>query len=67
MPPAGRAHAAGEARVAARRPSFLRQRASFDDLDRAAAEQSDLQAARSLNRARDELFRNIHGIVPAAA
>ena len=47
--------------------SFLRQGASFDDLDRAAAEQSGLQAAKTLQRARDELFRKIHGIVPAAA
>ena len=47
--------------------SFLREGVTFDDLDRAAAAQSDLQAAKALKRARDELFRKIHGIVPAAA
>ena len=46
---------------------FLRDGVTFDDLDRAASAQSDLQAAKSLKRARDELFRKIHGIVPAAA
>ena len=46
---------------------FLRENASFDALDRAAAAQTDLQAAKSLNRARDELFRKVHGAVPAAA
>ena len=46
---------------------FLREGASFDDLDRAAAAQSGLQAAKALNRARDELFRKIHGAAPAAA
>ena len=47
--------------------SFLRHGVGFDDLDRAAAAQSGLQAARTLQRARDALFRKIHGIVPAAA
>ena len=46
---------------------FLREGASFDDLDRAASAHSDLQAAKALNRARDELFRKVHGAVPAAA
>ena len=46
---------------------FLRENASFDALDRAAAAQTDLQAAKSLNRARDDLFRKVHGAVPAAA
>ena len=45
---------------------FLRRGASFDDLDRAAAAQSGLQAAKALKRARDELFRKVHA-VPAAA
>ena len=36
--------------------AFLREGASFDDLDRAAAAQSGLRAAKALNRARDELF-----------
>ena len=47
--------------------SFLREGAGFADLDRAAAAQTDMQAAKSLNRARDELFRKVHGAVPAAA
>ena len=47
--------------------SFLKGGARFDDLDRAAAAQTDMQAAKSLNRARDELFRKVHGAVPAAA
>ena len=47
--------------------SFLREGVSFDDLDRAASAQSDLQAAKALKRTRDELFRKIHGVVPAAA
>ena len=47
--------------------SFLRDGVTFDDLDRTASAQSDLQAARALKRARDGLFRKIHGIVPAAA
>ena len=46
---------------------FLRESASFNALDRAAAAQTDLQAAQALNRARDELFRKVHGAVPAAA
>ena len=46
---------------------FLRQGVRFDDLDRAAAAHSDLQAAKALNRARDELFRKVHGTVPVAA
>ena len=46
---------------------FLRAGVGFDDLDRAASAQSDLQAAKALNRARDELFRKVHGPVPAAA
>ena len=46
--------------------AFLRRGASFDDLDRAAAAQSGLQAAKALKRARDELFRKVHA-VPAAA
>ncbi len=37
--------------------SFLKEGAGFDALDRAAAAQTDMQAAKSLNRARDELFR----------
>ena len=47
--------------------SFLKEGAGFADLDRAAAAQTDMQAAKSLNRARDELFRKVHGAVPAAA
>ena len=47
--------------------SFLRDGVTFDDLDRAASAQSDLQAAKALKRARDGLFRKIHGAVPAAA
>ena len=47
--------------------SFLKEGAGFDALDRAAAAQTDMQAAKSLNRARDELFRKVHGAVPAAA
>ena len=47
--------------------SFLREGAGFADLDRAAAAQTDMQAAKSLNRARDELFRKVHGAAPAAA
>ena len=35
--------------------------ATFDALDRAATSQTGLQAAAALNRARDELFRKIHG------
>ena len=46
---------------------FLKEGAGFADLDRAAAAQTDLQAAQALNRARDELFRKVHGAVPAAA
>ena len=47
--------------------SFLKGGARFDDLDRADAAQTDMQAAKSLNRARDELFRKVHGAAPAAA
>ena len=46
---------------------FLKEGAGFAELDRAAAAQTDLQAAQALNRARDDLFRKIHGTVPAAA
>ena len=46
---------------------FLRQGVRFDDLDRAAAAHSDLEAAKALNRARDELFRKIHGVASVAA
>ena len=46
--------------------SCAKVRAS-EDLDRAAAAQTGLQAAKALNRARDELFRKIHGAAPAAA
>ncbi len=46
---------------------FLRVGASFDALDRAAAAQTDMRAAKSLNRARDELFRKVHGALAAAA
>ena len=46
---------------------FLRQGVRFDDLDRAAAAHCDLQAAKTLNRARDELFRKVHGAGQAAA
>ena len=46
---------------------FLKEGAGFAELDRAAAAQTDLQAAQALNRARDELFRKVHGAVPAAA
>ncbi len=47
--------------------SFLKEGTTFDALDRAAAAQSDLQAAKTLNRARNALFRKVHGTVPAAA
>ena len=47
--------------------SFLKEGAGFDALDRAPAAQTDMQAAKSVNRARDELFRKVHGAVPAAA
>ena len=46
--------------------SFLKDGTTFDALDRAATSQTGLQAAAALNRARDELFRKIHG-APAAA
>ena len=46
---------------------FLRQGVRFDDLDRAAAAHSDLEAAKALNHARDELFRKVHGVPSAAA
>ena len=46
---------------------FLNEGASFDDLDRAAAVLTDLQAAKALHRARDKLFRKVHRAVPAAA
>ena len=39
---------------------------TFDDLDRAAAARTGVQAAVALNRARGELFRKVHG-APAAA
>ena len=57
----------GRARSTAPAARFLRQGVRFDDLDRAAAAHSDLQAAKALNRARDELFRKVHGTVPVAA
>ena len=46
--------------------SFLKDGATFDALDRAATSQTGLQAAAALNRARDELFRKIHGASAAA-
>ena len=45
---------------------FLRESASVDPLDRAAA-QPYMQAAKALSRARDELLCKVHGAVPAAA
>ena len=46
--------------------SFLKDGATFDALDRAAASRTGLQAAEALDRARGELFRKVHG-APAAA
>ena len=46
---------------------FLREDASCNALDHAAAAQTDMQAAKPLNHARDELFRAVHDAVPAAA
>ena len=45
---------------------FLRDGATFDALDRAAAASTGVQAAEALNRARDELFRKVRR-APAAA
>ena len=45
---------------------FLKDGVTFDDLDRAAAARTGVQAAVALNRARGELFRKVHG-APAAA
>ena len=45
---------------------FLRDGATFDALDRAAAASTGVRAAEALNRARDELFRKIHRAQAAA-
>ena len=45
---------------------FLKDSVTFDDLDRAAAAWTGVQAAVALNRARGELFRKVHG-APVAA
>ena len=41
--------------------SFLKEGATVDALDRTATAQTGLQAAAALDRARDELFREVHG------
>ena len=46
--------------------SFLREGVTFDDLDQTASSRTGVQAAEALNRARDGLFRKVHG-APAAA
>ena len=40
---------------------FLREGITFERLDRMARERSAMPAPRELNRARDDLFRLIHG------
>lgn len=46
---------------------FLTDGVTIEAIERAARERSSLHAARELNRARDDLFRRIHGAVSAAA